>query len=82
VTLKEYRDNREDFFLGRKIRLVHEIKNGNHVFPLGYIMEIDRKYNGFTLKSVDTCKECGVGARNSITRVHPSSVELLAPQAK
>ncbi len=74
---REYKSKPESYWVGKKVRLLRPIQNGGHVFPEGYVMKIERKHGGFKLRSVDICKECGVGVRWVITKVPACYLELL-----
>lgn len=80
ITWKQYKSKTEKYWEGKKVRTLVEMRNGNFVIPKGFILVIDRKYIGFTLKGVNTCDKCGIGQRIYITRVEPTELELVEVQ--
>lgn len=65
---------------GRLVRLRRELRNGMVVLPQGLVMEVVRYHGTLHLKTERPCPVCEIRTRHSITKVHESDVELLAPQ--
>lgn len=76
VTWQEYRKHPESYWKGKKMITLREMRNGNFVIPQGTIMEIDKKYQGFSLRKIDTCEKCGIGKIIHITKVEPMAIML------
>lgn len=74
MNAKTYKKNTEKFFLGKKVRTLMQMQNGNMVIPEGAVCTITRKYQGFDLESAP-CKCCGVQVL--ISRVPRRDVELI-----
>ena len=71
---KTYRKHTGQWFKGRKVKTLMELKNGWMIIPAGTICTIEGKHSGFSLRS-SACVRCGVGIR--IGRVQPPQVELI-----
>ena len=76
ITWKDYRKHNEDYWKGKKVITLREMKNGWFVIPMGTILKIDRKYCGFSLEGLEVCKHCKIGRRISIGRVEPTALRL------
>ncbi len=61
-------------WIGRRVRALRALSNGNLTVPPGKILTVARNWKGLELVS-DPCPHCGVKIR--ITRVSVHSVELL-----
>lgn len=61
-------------WIGRKVRALRALSNGNLAIPEGKILTVKRYWKGLTLVT-DGCPNCGV--RLFITRVSEHDVELL-----
>ncbi len=77
ITWKKYRSVTELNWIGRKVKTLRELQNGNVVIPKGFVLVISRKYSGFGLEAVETCDKCGIGRKINITRVEPVALELV-----
>ena len=70
----EYKKHTRKFFLGRKVKLLREIRNCSGQYALaGTICEITDKFGGFGLK----VPPCSHGLGLYISKVAPCDVELL-----
>jgi len=61
-------------WVGRKVKTLRELRNGNTLVPAGTVMEVSRNHSGLWLMT-DGCSHCGV--RVFITKVPMSDVELM-----
>lgn len=77
ITQKEYKKYPEEYWIGKKVRTLLDIENGYITIPKGFILRIDRKYQGFSLSAIDVCPHCGIGRKISISRVKPYHLELI-----
>jgi len=71
---KLYHKRTGEWFKGKKVRTLYELRNGYTVIPEGTVLTITRKSSGFTLEG-EPCEHCGVQVR--ISKVEPYSVELI-----
>jgi len=78
ISEKEYKKYPESHWVGKAVRLLQKTQNGYWIFPQGYVMKITRKYMGFDLESADICPTCGVGHRQTISRIPPNKIELIS----
>lgn len=74
MTYDQYTKTTDKVFVGQKVRLKREMKNGRMVIPAGSICTITRKFGGFNLNN-SPCEHCGVRIR--ITRVPYQDVDLI-----
>ncbi len=79
LTEKLYKKMPEEFWLGMRVRVIKEIKNGHSTFPIGTEMTIQRKWRGFGLVA-DYRKEDGCIC--SISQVPINSIELIKQNQK
>ena len=77
ITWKKYRSVTESNWIGRKVKTLRELQNGNVVIPKGFVLVISRKHGGFGLEAVETCDKCGIGRKIYITKVQPTALELI-----
>ena len=77
ITRIEYLQKKEEFWIGKKVRTLREMRNGWVIIPVGTILKIRRKYQGFTLEAVEICPHCKIGNRLDISRVSPEALELV-----
>lgn len=61
-------------WVGRRVRVKRELRNGNMVVSPGAIATVTQFYRGLRLES-EPCEHCGVGV--SITQVPEHAVDLL-----
>ena len=74
MTGKEYRAHTRDWFMGKKVKLLHEIgNNGGQYAVEGTVCTITDKYGGFGLR----VPPCSHGLGLNINKVNPRDVELL-----
>jgi hypothetical protein len=74
MTRRDYVSHTEDWFRGKRARVLRALRSGAlHIVP-GSIVTIDRKWSGFTIRS-ETCKHCGVSV--FMTKVGPECLELV-----
>jgi hypothetical protein len=66
-----------DFKIGKKVRLVKELKNGATIFPIGAVGEIYKIYGGLEILFESRCPNCHFGDRAFISRVPLIYVELV-----
>ncbi len=64
---------------GRKVRTLRELRNSWCVIPKGTICTITHKSGGLEIES-EACPDCGV--KVCISKVQPTSVELLPKEEK
>ena len=77
ITWRQYRRITEKNWMGRKVKLLREIRIREQIFPAGMIFTIRRKYKGFNLYAESTCPHCGVGKRYWIHHVNPTDLQLI-----
>ena len=65
-----------EFKVGRKVRLLKELKNGTTIFPAGAEGTIDHIYGGLEILFENRCHACHFGERVWISRVPLKDVEL------
>ncbi len=74
MTDKEYKKHTTDFFVGKKVRLLRELKNNGGQYAVeGTVCTVTGKFGGFILK----VPPCSHGLGLYISRVEPGAVELL-----
>lgn len=76
ITSKDYKKP-ESFWIGKRVSIIKEIKNGHSTFPVGEEMTINRKWKGFGLVS-DKRKEDG--CIRGISQVPIYDIELIDSQ--
>lgn len=69
-----YNKTTEEDFLGKKVKTLSVLKNGNYEVAKGSVLTIERKHGGFSLLC-EACEHCKV--RIFITKVQPEDVELV-----
>lgn len=69
-----------DFKIGKKIRLLKELKNGATIFPVGAVGEIYKIYGGLEILFEQRCPTCHFGDRVFISHVPLKDVELVEEQ--
>lgn len=77
ITWKEWRRKTEKYWKGKKVRTLRDIQNKAITIPAGTILEITGKYNGADLEGLEVCPHCNIGRKIYITRVEPTSLELI-----
>lgn len=78
ITKKLYVRMKEDFWLGMRVRLLREIRNGHSTFEKGKEMTIDRKWKGFGLVADEKREN---GCIKSISRVSIHDIEFVGSQS-
>lgn len=76
VTEKEYKKNPESYWRGKKVKTLCKLNNGYYEIPKGTILEIERKYQGFSLRGIEVCSHCEIGRKVHISRVNYFDVIL------
>lgn len=74
MTNKQYRQHNAEWFKGKKVRALREIKSRHITIPEGATLTIAAKYSGFELRS-ERCDHCGV--KVTIRKVEPAAVALI-----
>jgi len=74
ITEKLYKKMPEEFWLGMRVKLLRELRNGYGTFKKGKLMTIDRKYKGFGLVADERRAN---GCIKSINRVSLSDIKFV-----
>lgn len=77
ITQKEYKNHKEEYWIGKKVRCLRKLVSGVYDIPEGTILKIESKWKGFDLRGLDVCTHCKIGRVISIRQVEPSALELL-----
>jgi hypothetical protein len=83
ITEKDYKKHPLSYWKGRKVKVMDPLENGIITIPVGTILEIVDKFDGFELRGLEVCPHCKIGRKLSISRVRPRNCKLrLLPEAE
>lgn len=75
ISRAAYKKGPEVYWIGKRVRARHDLRNNWFVAPAGTEFVIVGKYKGFSLIKADPCTCCGL--RGKISEVAPELLDLI-----